>query len=111
MISTSSVISALVFYSVILLGVCFSRRLTILLKKSGVSILLLGSAVAVARLFLPVEIPFSREVRSWNLLGAAQRYLREHPAVERNLLIIWGVGHFPILSRPQKMPRLHHCGQ
>lgn len=92
MISTSSVISALVFYSVILLGVCFSRRLTILLKKSGVSILLLGSAVAVARLFLPVEIPFSREVRSWNLLGAAQRYLREHPAVERNLLIIWGVG-------------------
>ena len=92
MISTSSVISALVFYSVILLGVCLMRRLTILLEKSGVFILLLGSAAAVARLFLPVEIPFSREIRSWNLLGAAQRFLREHPAVERTLLIIWGVG-------------------
>lgn len=92
MISTSSVVSALVFYSAILAGVCVLRRVTILLKKGGVSILLLGSAVAIARLLLPVEIPFSREVRSWSLLGAAQRFLREHPAVERNLLIIWGVG-------------------
>lgn len=92
MISTSSVLSALILYSIMLVGVCLLRRVTWFLKKYGVSVLLVMSAFAAIRLLLPFEISVTYAFRSWNLLGITQRYLREHPAVERGLLAIWASG-------------------
>ncbi len=92
MISTASVLSALVLYSAVLAGVCLLRRQTFFLEKCGVSFLMLASVFAIGRLLLPIEIPVTYAVRSWSVLGVVQRFLRDHPAVEQGLLVIWGAG-------------------
>lgn len=92
MISTASVLSALVLYSAVLAGVCLLRRQTFFLEKCGVSFLMLASVFAIGRLLLPIEIPVTYAVRSWSVLGVVQRFLRDHPAVEQGLLAIWGAG-------------------
>lgn len=91
MISISSVLSALAFFTIVLGGVCALRLWTGFLKRSGVPILLLASFIAVLRLILPFELPPTYTIRSWNLMGTAQRFLREHEALVQLLLVIWGV--------------------
>lgn len=92
MISGSSVLIALCLYTALLLVVCCLRRFTPLLKRGGVAVLLLLSAFAAVRLLLPVEVPFSHVVPSWNGLGALLKFFRTYPAVTRFLVAVWAVG-------------------
>lgn len=93
MISESSIISALFFYSLALLAVCVLHKFfPALLKHGGAFIFLSMAAVATLRLILPIEIPSNHLIRSWNLLGGPVRLIRTYPEAVNVLLLIWIVG-------------------
>lgn len=99
MISGSSVLSALAFYTVMLFVICLLRRWTFFLQKGGAVVLLLTAVFATARLLFPLEIPFSHTVRSWNLLGALLTFFITHPITTRLLLAGWAIGAVYFLQR------------
>lgn len=92
MISGSSVLSALAIYTLALLLLSLLRLSTHFIGAGGDSVILAASALITVRLFLPIEIPVTSIVESWDFLGPIQRYLRDNPEIIRPLLIIWGVG-------------------
>lgn len=92
MISGFSVLSALILYSIMLAAICALRRCTSFLERGGAPVLLLAAALATLRLLLPIEIPLTYTIRSWNVLGTVLNFFRAHPAFTRLLLVIWGVG-------------------
>lgn len=99
MISWPSVLSALFYCSVVLILASLLRYSTLVLKRCGVSVLLLAAALAIVRLFLPFELPFTHIVRSWTLLGVPQRFLNTYPAVGGLLLAVWAVGALIVAGR------------
>lgn len=93
MISLPSLISGVVLYSLAAVVVHMARRNTPLLKRSGVSALLLVCAFAAVRLVLPIEIPsFTYAVRSWSVLGTAQQFFRTNWSISQLALAVWGIG-------------------
>lgn len=92
MISGSSVLSALAIYTLALLLLSLLRLSTHFIGAGGDSVILAASALVTVRLFVPIEIPVTSIVESWDFLGPIQRYLRDNPEIIRPLLIIWGVG-------------------
>lgn len=92
MISGSSVLCALVLYTIVLAVVCILRRRTRFVEKGGGPVLLLAAALATIRLLLPIEIPFTRAIRSWNVLGTALIFFRTYSTLTWALLTAWGVG-------------------
>lgn len=99
MISTSSVLNALFFYSLILLVVWLLRRFTGFVRVGGGPALLLAAFVGIMRLLLPFEMPIAYAIRSWTILGKPQRFLIDHPEIQKLLLVIWAVGAVIALSR------------
>lgn len=90
MISMSSIISALFFYTVALLVICVLRTFAPqLIGRGGTFILLLATVFATLRLILPLEIPVSRLVRSWTLLGTPLRILSTYPNIKSALVAVW----------------------
>ena len=90
MISMSSIISALFFYTVALFMVCLLRTFAPqLIGRGGTFILLLATVFATLRLILPLEIPMSRLVRSWTLLGTPLRILSTYPDIKSALVAAW----------------------
>lgn len=105
MISWPSVFSALFYCSAVLILTSLLRHSTLVLKRCGVSVLLLAAALAIARLLLPFELPFAHAVRSWTLLGVPQRFLYTYPAVGGLLLAVWVVGALIVAGRDLRSVR------
>ena len=96
MISESSIVCALVFFTIALLVPCALHKLfPSLLKHGGAFIFLSMAAVATLRLILLVEIPANHLIRSWSFLGGLVRLIRTYPEVVRLivglLVAIWAV--------------------
>lgn len=91
MISSFSILSALVVYSGMLVGICLLSKRTNFLEKGGGSVLWAMSVAAVLRLLLPFEIPLTYEIRFWKLLGIPQKFLRAHSIVVYMLVTVWTV--------------------
>lgn len=99
MISASSVLSALAIYTFAMVPLFFLRKREHFLMMGGISILLAASLLIAVRLLLPLEIPITHPIHSWNLLGVAQRFIRAHPDFFRLLRVIWIVGAVIVVTR------------
>lgn len=99
MISGSSVLSALAIYTFAMVPLFFLRKREHFLMMGGISILLAASLLIAVRLLLPLEIPITHPIHSWNLLGVAQRFIRAHPDFFRLLRVIWIVGAVIVVTR------------
>lgn len=99
MISGSLVLSALAIYTVAMVPLFFLRKREHFLMMGGISILLAASLLIAVRLLLPLEIPITHPIHSWNLLGVAQRFIRAHPDLFRLLRFIWIVGAVIVVTR------------
>lgn len=92
MISESSVVSALVLYSVMLLVIWVLRRMTSFLRVGGGAILLLGLVLAALRVVVPLEVPAAYVIRSDTVLAVPQKFCLEHPDITLRLAVVWGIG-------------------
>lgn len=97
--SSSSVLSALAIYTFAMLPLFFLRIRERFLMAGGISILLAASALIAVRVLLPLEIPITHPVHSWNLLGAVQRFVHAHPDLFQLLRIVWFVGAIIVVVR------------
>lgn len=99
MFSASSVFNAVAAYTLMAGAVCAMRRRPVFLKTDGVSVLLLLSAIAAVRLLMPIEIPVTATIPLWNLLGAPQRFINDHPFLTQFLSVVWAVGAVLVTGR------------
>lgn len=97
--SSSSVLSALAIYTFAMLPLFFLRIRERFLMAGGISILLAASALIAVRVLLPLEIPITHPVHSWNLLGPVQRFVHAHPDLFQLLRIVWFVGAIIVVVR------------
>lgn len=92
MISGSSVLNALVLFSVTLLAVGWLSRFDGFMKKGGGLISLTVVGIVTLRMFLPFELPFTYAYRSWNFLAEVVMFFRTYPEVFVLWMTTWIIG-------------------
>lgn len=97
LVSLYSLISAVSFFSVSVVVIILLRRRVGFLNKHGVSVLLLATALTILRLVLPLDLPFSVTIRSWDIMPSVRNFFDGHIWVTRILLTVWGIGIVVVL--------------
>lgn len=98
MISVSSVLMAIICYSLLLEFIYLMCQNMKFMKAGGGFLLLLLAIVAAARMVLPIEIPIiSHPLCSWFILGSVVKFLRTYPVMIQLLVTVWGVKAFIVI--------------
>ncbi|NCB62566.1 MAG: M56 family metallopeptidase [Clostridia bacterium] len=105
-VSAFSVLMAVVWFNVAILLVAVLRSRSAFLMRHGASVLLALFFLGVARVVLPLDLPFSYVVQSWHIMPAIQRFLSAEPVpgnayitTQTVLFSVWLIGFGVALYR------------
>lgn len=99
MVTVYSVCTALLFFCLMLALIALLHHHTKILGQRSISMLLFASALAVLRLFLPLDLHIAYIYRSWHTLPAVLDFFTAYPAVGYLLLAVWAGGAVRIMAR------------
>ena len=102
-----SFLNALVFSSIFAFVLCVICKRTSWMIKLGLWPVFLFVCLAIIRLILPIELPFSRIIGSWTLLPAIQDFFRisvfqlgeNQIQIIHVLMMIWALGTSVLICR------------